>query len=135
MKTIITYGTYDLFHVGHLRLLKRARALGNALFVGISTDRFNLEKGKNVVIPYSERAEIVRSIKYVDDIFPEDNWEQKRSDIKRLNADIFVMGDDWEGSFDDLRDVCEVRYLARTPEISTTIIKSALPLHAHSPEE
>jgi len=125
-KIVITYGTFDLFHVGHIRLLKRLRALGDQLIVGISSDEFNSIKGKKSFFSYDERAEIVESCKYVTSVFPEHHWEQKREDIVKNNATIFAMGDDWEGKFDDLGDLCEVVYLPRTEDISTTEIKNAL---------
>ena len=100
MKTVITYGTFDLFHVGHIRLLKRLRALGDKLIVGISTDEFNALKGKKSFFSYEERAEIIESCKYVTVVFPEKNWQQKKSDIAKYNADVFAMGDDWQGKFD-----------------------------------
>lgn len=124
MKVVITYGTFDLFHVGHIRLLKRLRALGDELVVGISTDEFNLSKGKQSFFSYEERAEILESCKYVSKVFPENNWQQKRDDIKNNEASIFAMGDDWAGEFDDLKDLCQVIYLPRTEGISTTDIKS-----------
>jgi len=124
MKVVITYGTFDLFHVGHIRLLKRLRALGDELVVGISTDEFNLSKGKQSFFSYEERAEILESCKYVSKVFPENNWQQKRDDIKKNEASIFAMGDDWAGEFDDLEDLCQVIYLPRTEGISTTDIKS-----------
>jgi glycerol-3-phosphate cytidylyltransferase len=126
MKTVITYGTFDLFHVGHIRLLKRLSSLGNELIVGISSDEFNLEKGKNSFFSYEERAEILNSCKYVTSVFPEFSWDQKRFDIKKYNANIFAMGDDWKGEFDSLSDLCEVVYLPRTEDVSTTDIKRAL---------
>lgn len=126
MKVVITYGTFDLFHVGHIRLLKRLRALGDELIVGISSDEFNLLKGKNSFYSYEERAEILESCKYVSKVFPEHNWEQKKSDIKRYNVSTFAMGDDWQGKFDELTDLCEVVYLPRTEDVSTTEIKRAL---------
>lgn len=126
MKTVITYGTFDIFHVGHLNLLQRARALGDRLVVGVSTDVFNASKGKRSVFPYEERAAIVRSIRAVDDVFPEDDWSQKRADVLRHGAAVFVMGEDWRGRFDDLADVVEVVYLPRTPEVSTTQTKASL---------
>ncbi|GAB6065684.1 glycerol-3-phosphate cytidylyltransferase [Aquifex pyrophilus] len=125
-KVVITYGTFDLFHIGHLNLLKRAKALGDYLIVGVSTDEFNEIKGKKSVYPYEHRAEIVRSIKYVDLVIPERNWEQKVEDIKKYNVDVFVMGDDWKGKFDYLKEYCEVVYLPRTQGISTTELKDAL---------
>jgi len=124
MKTIITYGTFDLFHYGHLRLLQRAKALGDYLIVAVSTDAFNDIKGKRSYYPYEERARIVEAIKYVDKVIPENNWEQKISDIKAHKVDIFVMGDDWEGKFDFLQDYCDVVYLKRTDGISSTSIKN-----------
>lgn len=126
MKTIITYGTFDLFHVGHIRLLKRLSSLGDRLIVGLSSDEFNAEKGKQSFFSYEERAEIVESCKYVTEVFPEHNWDQKRNDIIKYQADIFAMGDDWQGKFDELNDICEVVYLPRTNNVSTTGIKNAL---------
>ncbi|MEY0247673.1 glycerol-3-phosphate cytidylyltransferase [Morganella morganii] len=126
MKTVITYGTFDLFHVGHVRLLKRLKALGSKLIVGISTDEFNKIKGKSSFYSYEERAEIVSSCKYVDEVFPENSWGQKRSDVLKYSADIFSIGDDWAGKFDSLNEICEVIYLPRTEDISTTEIKRAL---------
>jgi glycerol-3-phosphate cytidylyltransferase len=123
MKTIITYGTFDLFHIGHLNLLRRLRALGDRLVVGVSTDEFNALKGKKTIVPYEHRAAIVASVRTVDAVFPEHSWEQKRDDIRREGAHIFAMGDDWAGRFDDLSDSCEVIYLPRTRDISTTDIK------------
>ena len=126
MKRVITYGTFDLFHVGHLRLLKRARELGDYLIVGVSTDEFNRLKGKRSVFPFEERKEIVESIKFVDKVIAEENWEQKIEDIKKYNIDIFVMGDDWKGKFDFLKKYCEVIYLPRTENISSTLLKDRL---------
>ena len=128
MKTVITYGTFDLFHVGHLKLLERARALGDRLVVGVSTDAFNEGKGKRTVIPYADRAAIVRAICCVDDVIPEESWDQKRDDIRRLGVTTFVMGDDWRGKFDDLKSLCDVVYLPRTALVSTTSIKEAVAL-------
>jgi len=125
-KTIITYGTFDLFHVGHVRLLQRLRRLGDRLVIGLSSEEFNAIKGKKTIISYSDRKEILESCRYVDKVFPENNWEQKRQDILREKADIFAMGDDWAGKFDDLRDICEVVYIPRTPDISTTDLKNYL---------
>lgn len=126
MKTIITYGTYDLFHVGHIRLLKRLSDLGDSLYVGISSDEFNAVKGKKSFFSYEERAEILESCKYVTKVFPEHNWQQKQDDIIKYQADVFAMGDDWEGKFDELKGICEVIYLPRTKDVSTTEIKNAL---------
>lgn len=126
MKTVLTYGTFDLFHVGHVRILKRLRTLGDRLVVGISSDEFNTLKGKKSFFSYEERAEIVASSKYVDFVFPEHNWEQKRDDIIKYQVDIFGMGHDWQGKFDDLSDLCQVIYLERTEDISTTDIKRSL---------
>ena len=123
MKRIITYGTYDLFHYGHLRLLERAKALGDYLIVAVSTDAFNAIKGKKCAYPYEQRAKIVAAIKYVNEVIPEECWEQKRDDIIQHKIDALVMGDDWKGKFDDLKDLCEIIYLPRTSDISTTIIK------------
>lgn len=123
---VITYGTFDLFHVGHVRLLKRLRALGDKLVVGISSDQFNEIKGKTSFFSYDERSEIVASCKYVDEVFAEHHWEQKIDDIKKHNATIFAMGDDWKGKFDYLQSFCRVIYLPRTEDISTTEIKSQL---------
>ena len=126
MKRIITYGTYDLLHYGHIRLLKRAKTLGDYLIVGLSTDEFNALKGKNAYHPYEERKAMLEAIRYVDLVIPEENWAQKISDIKKYEADIFVMGDDWAGKFDELKEYCEVIYLPRTDGISTTKIKTDL---------
>lgn len=126
MKTIITYGTFDLFHVGHVRLLKRLRELGDRLIVGISSDEFNKLKGKTSFFSYSERAEIVSSCKYVDFVFPENNWEQKIDDVVKYEATIFAMGDDWKGKFDEIKEYCEVVYLPRTERVSSTDIKKKL---------
>ena len=126
MKKVITYGTYDIFHIGHLNLLKRAKALGDYLVVAISSDEFNDLKGKKCYYPYAVRAEIVKAIKYVDEVIPEHNWEQKVNDLKNNNIDVFVMGSDWNGKFDELKEYCEVVYLDRTEGISTTQIKEHL---------
>lgn len=126
MKKVITYGTFDLFHIGHLNILKRAKALGDYLVVAVSSDAFNETKGKRCTISDIDRMEIVKAIKYVDEVILENNWEQKKSDIENHNIDIFVMGDDWAGKFDELSTVCEVVYLPRTEGISTTDIKKEL---------
>jgi glycerol-3-phosphate cytidylyltransferase len=125
MVTVITYGTFDLFHTGHVRLLKRLRAMGDRLVVGCSTDEFNEEKGKKCIMSFSDRMEIVASCRYVDTVFPEQTWAQKATDIQKYNADIFAMGDDWVGKFDDLANQtgCIVTYLSRTPDISSTSVK------------
>ena len=124
MKKIITYGTFDLLHYGHINLLKRAKALGDYLIVGLSTDEFNLNsKKKKCYFSYEKRKQLLESIRYVDLVIPEQCWEQKISDIKEFKIDTFVIGNDWEGKFDFLKDYCEVIYLQRTPEISTSQIK------------
>lgn len=128
MKKVITYGTYDLLHRGHVNLLKRARALGDFLVVGLSSDSFNALKNKKAFYSYEERKLVLEAIRYVDQVIPEDNWEQKARDIVDQEVDIFVMGDDWEGKFDHLNEYCEVRYLSRTEGISTTRIKALLRL-------
>ena len=124
MKKVITYGTYDLLHVGHVNLLRRARELGDYLIVVLSTDEFNALKHKTAYHCYEDRKAILEAIKYVDEVLPENNWEQKISDVQDNDVDIFVMGDDWKGEFDFLKDYCEVVYLTGTPEISTTQIKA-----------
>ncbi|WP_435770504.1 adenylyltransferase/cytidyltransferase family protein [Nocardioides sp. SYSU DS0651] len=126
MTTVLTYGTFDLFHIGHLRLIERLAAMGDRLVVGVSTDEFNAGKGKRSVVSYDDRAAIVGAIKGVDQVIPERSWDQKRSDILEHQVDVFVMGDDWAGKFDDLSDVCEVRYLPRTSGVSSTEIKEML---------
>jgi glycerol-3-phosphate cytidylyltransferase len=123
---VITYGTFDLLHHGHINLLRRARALGDHLTVALSTDEFNAGKNKQCFHPYRRRAAILEAIRYVDEIIPEQRWEQKIPDIQAHGINIFVMGDDWTGHFDFLRDYCEVVYLPRTPDISTTSIKRHL---------
>jgi len=127
MKRVITYGTYDLLHYGHINLLKRAKELGDYLIVALSTDEFNQGKNKTCYFPYEKRKQLLEAIRYVDLIIPENNWEQKRSDIHDYNVDVFVMGNDWEGKFDFLKEEgAEVVYLPRTPQISTTQIKREL---------
>ena len=127
MKRVITYGTFDLLHYGHINLLKRAKDLGDYLIVGLSTDEFNLQKDKISYFDYQQRKILLESIRYVDLVIPEISWEQKREDVKKYYADIFVIGDDWEGKFDFLKDEgVEVVYLPRTDEISTTQIKEDL---------
>lgn len=126
MRRIITYGTFDTLHHGHIRLLRRARALGDHLTVALSTDAFNAIKGKTAHFPYEERARDLLALRYVDQIIPEHDWEQKRADIERLAIDIFCMGSDWTGKFDFLRDLCEVVYLERTPGVCSTGIRKGL---------
>ena len=123
-KVVITYGTFDLFHIGHLNILKRAKELGDYLIVAVSTDTFNQQmKNKFTVISYEDRKEILESIKYVDLVIPETNWDQKVKDIVENNVDVFVMGHDWEGKFDFLSEHCEVVYLPRTEAISSSELK------------
>ena len=127
MKRVITYGTFDLLHYGHINLLERAKKLGDCLIVALSTDEFNLsKKNKKCYFSFEERKKLLEAVRYVDLVIPEENWEQKVSDVQLYQADIFVMGDDWKGKFDFLKPYCEVVYLPRTPEISTTQIKSDL---------
>ncbi len=123
-KRVITYGTFDLFHIGHVRLLQRLASLGDHLTVCVSTDEFNAIKGKSSVIPYDQRAEILSACRFVDAVLPENDWAQKRTDIVEQKIDIFAMGNDWSGKFDDLGDLCEVVYLPRTEDISTTSLKA-----------
>lgn len=123
MKTVITFGTFDVFHVGHLSILNRARQLGDRLIVGVSSDALNFsKKGRNPVYPQRARLAIVAGLKCVDEVFLEESLEKKKEYIRQWNADVLVMGDDWQGRFDALSDVCTVTYLARTPSISTTSI-------------
>ena len=123
MKKIITFGTFDLFHIGHLNILKKAKEQGDYLIVGISSDELNIVKGKKSVIPLNERMQIVKSIKYVDEVFVEESLELKDDYIKKYQADLLVMGDDWKDKFNWVS--CDVLYLERTPNISTTLIKHA----------
>lgn len=125
-KIVLTYGTFDMFHIGHLNLLNRLKNLGSKLIVAVSTDEFNALKGKKTLIPFEQRALIVQNIKCVDMVIEENNWEQKIEDLKKYDVDIFAMGDDWEGKFDFLKDYCEVVYLPRTENISTTQLKLEL---------
>lgn len=134
MTTVITYGTFDLFHVGHVRLFSRAKALGSRLIVGVSSDEFNAKKGKKSLSTFAERCEVVAACRYVDDVFEEQNWEQKIEDIARFGASIFVMGDDWEKRFDYLSAYCKVVYLPRTIGISTTLIKNEIVSGGNKPE-
>ena len=127
MKRVITYGTFDLLHYGHINLLRRAKALGDYLIVGLSTDQFNWqEKQKKSYFTYEERKAMLEAIRYVDLVIPEETWDQKKTDVEKDHADVVVIGDDWTGKFDFLQDQCEVVYLSRTPEISTTKIKTEL---------
>lgn len=126
MRTVLTYGTFDLFHVGHLRLIERLAAMGDRLVVGVSTDEFNATKGKTSVVSYQDRADIVAAIKGVDLVIPEESWDQKVRDIEEHDVDVFVMGDDWKGRFDHLAELCEVVYLPRTQGVSSTAIKDML---------
>ena len=127
MKKVITYGTFDLLHYGHINLLRRAKEQGDYLIVALSTDEFNLaKKHKNCFFNYEKRKMLLEAIRYVDLVIPENTWDQKISDIQEFRVDTFVMGNDWEGKFDFLKPYCEVVYLPRTPEISTTMIKSEL---------
>ena len=123
MKRVITYGTFDVLHFGHINLLKRAKALGDYLIVGLSTDEFNAIKGKKSYYTYKQRKSILESLRFVDLVVPENNWAQKQDDIQKYQADIFVMGDDWKGKFDELKQLCEVIYLPRTEGVSSTQTK------------
>lgn len=126
MKKVITYGTFDLLHWGHINILKRAKELGDHLTVALSSDEFNAIKNKQAYHTYDNRKMILEAIRYVDEVIPENDWDQKIRDVVDHNIDIFVMGDDWEGKFDFLKDYCEVVYLPRTVGISTTKIKKDL---------
>lgn len=131
-RIVLTYGTFDLFHPGHVQLLRRARELGSRLVVGLSTDEFNAQKGKRSVMSYEDRKTVLESCRYVDEVFAEEDWSQKLTDAHRLGADVFVMGDDWAGKFDFMQQACRVVYLARTDGVSTTDIKQSvqnLPRH------
>lgn len=129
MRRVITYGTFDLLHYGHINLLKRAKEYGDYLVVGLSTDEFNMQKkNKKCYFDYEKRKQLLEAVRYVDLVIPENNWEQKEHDIKLYQIDDFVIGDDWQGKFDYLEDTADVRvhYLPRTPRISTTKILSDL---------
>ena len=130
MKRILTYGTFDLLHYGHIRILKRAKELGDYLVDALSTDEFNATKGKKAYHSYETRKKMLEAIRYVDLVIPENNWEQKIQDVKDYKIDVVVMGDDWAGSdkFDYLKEYCEVKFLERTPGVSTTMIKNDLQL-------
>jgi glycerol-3-phosphate cytidylyltransferase len=123
MKTVITYGTFDIFHVGHLRMLERLSKLGDRLIVGVSTDEFNEKKNKVSLLSFEDRAEVVRAVRYVDLVIPEESWEQKEEDIRKFSVDVFGIGDDWAGKFDHLKEYCEIVYLPRTFGISSTKVK------------
>ncbi|WP_137700510.1 adenylyltransferase/cytidyltransferase family protein [Marimonas lutisalis] len=123
MTRVLTYGTFDLFHHGHVRLLERLAALGDELYVGCSTDAFNALKGKKTALPYRHRVEVLEACRHVTHVFPEECWEQKRDDVQRFDIDVFGMGSDWKGEFDFLGDLCKVVYLPRTRNVSTTEIK------------
>lgn len=125
-KIVITYGTFDMFHVGHLNLLNRAKQFGDKLIVAVSTDEFNLLKGKKTIIPYKDRAKIVKNIKSVDCVIPENSWDQKIQDVKNYGVDTFIIGEDWKGKFDFLEEYCTVMYLPRTDGISSTYLKKII---------
>ncbi|PAE86769.1 glycerol-3-phosphate cytidylyltransferase [Shouchella clausii] len=133
MKKIITYGTFDLLHWGHIHLLQRAKQFGDYLIVAISTDEFNQLKNKRAYYSYEHRKKILEAIRYVDKVIAEENWEQKAKDIQKYGIDVFVMGDDWRGKFDHLKEHCEVIYLPRTEGISTTMTKEHL-MHDKKPK-
>lgn len=126
MKKVITYGTFDLLHIGHISILQRAKEMGDYLIVAISSDNFNAVKHKEAYYSFEQRKTILEAIRYVDEVIPEEDWEQKIKDALVHDIDLFVMGNDWEGEFDFLKDFCEVVYLSRTDGISTTKIKSDL---------
>lgn len=123
MVNVLTYGTFDVLHSGHINILKRARDLGDRLLVGLSCDEFNAIKNKTSVLNYEDRKYILESIRFVDVVFKEEYWDQKISDVVKYDIDIFVMGDDWNGKFDFLKPYCSVVYLPRTPGISTSLLK------------
>jgi glycerol-3-phosphate cytidylyltransferase len=126
MTTVITYGTFDILHVGHINLLRRARAMGDRLVVGLSSDQFNQSKHKSSLLTYENRRAVLEAIRWVDEVFPEVRWDQKADDIRKHGADLFVIGSDWEGRFDFHSEYCQVCYLPRTEDISTTEIKQSL---------
>ncbi len=121
--TAITYGTYDLFHIGHVNLFRRIKERWGRLIVAVSTDEFNAQKGKRSAVPFADRIELVRACRYVDLAIPETCWEQKADDIRRHHVQAFVMGDDWLGKFDELKPLCEVVYLPRTQGVSSSELK------------
>jgi glycerol-3-phosphate cytidylyltransferase len=124
-KIALTYGTFDLFHIGHLRLLQKIKDIASKVIVAVSTDEFNLIKGKNSIISFSNRFEIINNIKCVDLVISENSWEQKIDDIKKYNVDVLVMGNDWEGKFDNLKEYCDVKYLNRTEGVSSTTLRNS----------
>lgn len=126
MKKVITYGTFDLLHTGHINILRRAKELGDYLIVAVSTDEFNTLKHKEAYHSFEERKQILEAIKFVDEVIGENDWDQKVEDVKKYSVDTFVMGNDWEGEFDFLKEYCEVVYLPRTSGVSTTKIKDEL---------
>lgn len=126
MKRVITYGTFDVLHYGHINLLKRAKSLGDYLIVVLSSDEFNKVKNKTSYYTYEQRKTILEACRYVDLVIPEYTWEQKIDDVQKYQADVFVMGDDWQGKFDFLKDYCDVVYLPRTPDVSSTQTKNYL---------
>lgn len=126
MKRVITYGTFDTFHFGHIELLLKAKSYGDELYVCLSTDEFNLSKGKTSAFNYEKRKQWLECINLIDKVIPENSWEQKIKDVKEYNIDVFAIGDDWRGKFDFLNDFCEVIYLPRTEDISSSIIKKAI---------
>jgi len=131
MKKVLTYGTFDTLHFGHIILLQRAKSLGDYLIVGLSTDEFNASKGKTSHFNYDERKTFLEAIRYVDEVIPEHSWEQKPDDVAKRHIDTFTMGDDWKGKFDFLAKLCDVCYLNRTPEISSTLIKANMKVPKH----
>lgn len=136
MRKVITYGTFDLLHAGHINLLRRAKELGDYLIVVVSTDEFNWnEKQKKCYFSYEERKKLVEAVRYVDLVIPEESWDQKVSDVQEYHVDTFVMGDDWKGKFDFLKEYCDVVYLPRTEGISTTKIKQDLGLKGSKEDE
>jgi len=126
LKKVITYGTFDLIHSGHINLLRRAKEMGDYLIVAISTDKFNAIKNKKAYHTFEDRKMILKAIRYVDEVIPENTWDQKIDDVKKNRIDLFVMGDDWQGKFDFLKDYCDVVYLPRTDGVSTSRIKEHL---------
>jgi len=126
VKKVITYGTFDTLHIGHINLLERVKSLGDYLIVAVSTDEFNLKKGKKSLYSFNERKKILESIRFVDKVIEEYSWEQKINDIEKFDISVFAIGDDWKGKFDFLNTYCEVIYLERTKGISSTIVKKGV---------